>query len=119
MNHYFLYVMRALHLWGDGYLKKGCYIHLLILKSFLKDTISLNYSGKISFMKKSNQLYFSFQLFQQLSHRDDKTILMILSQDCDLTTIKKIALENHFQLTIEQERANFVEHNFIFKVSKI
>ncbi|MBD09153.1 MAG: methyltransferase [Flavobacteriaceae bacterium] len=59
------------------------------------------------------------ELFQQLSHRDDKTILMILSQDCDLTTIKKIASENHFQLIIEQERANFAERNFIFNVSKI
>ena len=58
-------------------------------------------------------------LFLQLSNRNDKNILMILSQDCDIQKIKNIASLNHFQLDIELERTRFNEKNFIFKVSKI
>jgi len=58
-------------------------------------------------------------LFLQLSNRNDKNILMILSQDCDIQKIKNIASLNHFQLDLELERTRFNEKNFIFKVSKI
>ena len=57
-------------------------------------------------------------LFYQLSERNDKTVLMILSQDCDINHIKNIAIKNNLKLDIELERANFAERNFIFRISK-
>lgn len=57
-------------------------------------------------------------LFEQLSNRTDKTILMILSEDCDIDQIKYIAKQWHLQLHIEQERTRFSEQNFIFRICK-
>jgi len=57
-------------------------------------------------------------LFQQLSQRQDKTIVMILSQDCDIDAIKQIALKHKLQFDLEQERTNLAERNFIFKICK-
>lgn len=57
------------------------------------------------------------KLFQQLSQRQDKTVLMILSEDCDINRIKNIALQNKLQLDIEQTRNRLAERNFIFKIS--
>lgn len=57
-------------------------------------------------------------LFKQLSKRKDKTVLMILSQDCDIDKIKSIALKNNLQLDIESERTHFAERNYIFKTHR-
>jgi len=57
-------------------------------------------------------------LFEQLSNRTDKTILMILSEDCDINQIKYIAKQWHLQLQVEQERTIFSEQNFIFSICK-
>ncbi|WP_411767157.1 methyltransferase [Winogradskyella sp. A3E31] len=55
-------------------------------------------------------------LFKQLSQRQDKTVLMILSQDCDIDTIKNIASKHQFQLEIEYEHSTLGERNFIFRL---
>ncbi len=60
--------------------------------------------------------YFEY-LFQQIRHRkNDGTILMILSEDCDLKKIKEIANTNHLQLTCVLEKKTAMEKNFIFKI---
>ncbi|EDP71037.1 methyltransferase small [Flavobacteriales bacterium ALC-1] len=58
-------------------------------------------------------------LFIQLAERQDKTILMILSQDCEIDKIKNMALKNHLQLDIELERTRFAERNYIFKIRRL
>ncbi|MDO5977711.1 methyltransferase [Flavivirga spongiicola] len=59
-------------------------------------------------------------LFKQLSNRlNDKNILMILSIDCDLKSIKNIAKRNNLKLTSIFEKKIFGEHNFIFKITPI
>ncbi|BAO75195.1 methyltransferase [Winogradskyella sp. PG-2] len=57
-------------------------------------------------------------LFRQLTLRQDKTVLMILSQDCDIDHIKAIASKNNLQLDIELERTNLAERNFIFRIDR-
>ena len=57
------------------------------------------------------------KLFQELSQRQDKTVLMILSEDCNIDKIKNIASQNKLQLDIEQERNKLTERNFIYKVN--
>lgn len=58
------------------------------------------------------------KLFQQLSERQDETVLMILSQDCDIETIKRIASQNKLQLDVKKERTIIAEQNFIFSINK-
>jgi release factor glutamine methyltransferase len=55
-------------------------------------------------------------LFQQLEKRSDDTILMILSQDCDIKKITSIANKFRLQLKLELERTTFSERNYIFKI---
>lgn len=57
------------------------------------------------------------KLFLQLSNRKDKTVLMILSQDCNIDQIKILATQQHLKLSIEQEKTSLAEKNFIFKIS--
>ena len=56
------------------------------------------------------------KLFKQLSGRKDKTVLMVLSQDCDISTIKSIALQHQFQLDTEHDHSTLGERNFIFRL---
>lgn len=57
-------------------------------------------------------------LFHQLAQRNDKTVLMILSQDCDIEKIKSIAMQNNLQLDLELEQTKLAEKNFIFRINK-
>ncbi|WP_299098575.1 methyltransferase [uncultured Winogradskyella sp.] len=56
-------------------------------------------------------------LFIQLQNRSDDCILMILSQDCNISKITDIASKQGFKLEIELERTMFTERNYIYKVS--
>ncbi len=59
------------------------------------------------------------QLFDELSKRKKtETVYMILSEDCDLTKIKDIALNHYFKLEIVVEKKVLEEKNFIFRVIK-
>lgn len=58
------------------------------------------------------------KLFEELTTRTDHTILMILSQDCDIMHIKHIAKQWSLHLTIEQEQTKLLEQNYIFRISK-
>ncbi|WP_282031258.1 methyltransferase [Winogradskyella eximia] len=55
-------------------------------------------------------------LLPQLSKRSDHTILMILSEDCDIQKITNIADKNKLQLHIEIERTRFSERTFIYRI---
>jgi len=57
-------------------------------------------------------------LLLQLSKRSDHTILMILSEDCDLQKITNIADKNKLQLHIEIERTRFSERTFIYRIRR-
>lgn len=59
------------------------------------------------------------KLFQQLSVRSDKNILMVLSEDCNLDKIKQIAKTNYLQLNCVLIKKSLFEKNFIFKISKL
>lgn len=58
------------------------------------------------------------KLFSQLYTREDKLVLMILSQDCDLEKIKKIAATHNQKLECVLEKKVLAENNFIFSVIK-
>jgi len=58
-------------------------------------------------------------LFHQLSKRQDKHVFMILSEDCDINTIKQIALDYQIQLDVELEKTVIAEQNFIFRIKKL
>ncbi len=59
------------------------------------------------------------KLFKQLSVRSDKTILMILSEDCELKKIRNIALEHDLMLDLIFESNTIMEKNFIFRIDVI
>lgn len=59
------------------------------------------------------------KLFLQLSVREDKNVLMILSQDCQIETIKNIAKKNSLTMTLIYEKTVVKEKNFIYKVEHI
>ena len=44
---------------------------------------------------------------------------MILSEDCDINYIKKIANNQQIQLNLIQEKTVLKEENYIFKIVKI
>ena len=58
-------------------------------------------------------------LFQQLSIRSDKNVLMILSEDCQIETIKNIANENSMSLISILEKTVLKEKNHIFRIENI
>ncbi len=60
------------------------------------------------------------KLFLQLSDflKNDTTILMILSQDCDISYISSIALKNQISLECVFEKTIVMEKNFIFSIKK-
>tara|TARA_R110002126_G_scaffold157104_1_gene304599 strand:+ start:26725 stop:27399 length:675 start_codon:yes stop_codon:yes gene_type:complete len=59
------------------------------------------------------------KLFYQLSKREKtETIYMILSEDCELKTIKNIANSFEYQFTVVLEKTVFKEHNFIYQLEK-
>ncbi|AXO79786.1 class I SAM-dependent methyltransferase [Olleya aquimaris] len=57
-------------------------------------------------------------LFFQLDTREDKLVLMILSQDCDLEKIKNIADTHNIKLECVLEKKVLAENNFIFSIKK-
>jgi release factor glutamine methyltransferase len=60
------------------------------------------------------------KLFQQLSARKHKEIIyMILSEDCKIDLIKKIANSYGFKLTIIFKKIVLKEQNYIFKINEL
>ena len=57
-------------------------------------------------------------LFQQLQNfiTSNNTLLMILSEDCDLKKIKEIASKNNIFMQLELEKKVFSERNYIFRL---
>lgn len=55
-------------------------------------------------------------LFSQLVSRNDKTVLMILSEDCDLKTIQSLAAQNNLKFILQLEKKVLGEKNYIFKI---
>lgn len=56
------------------------------------------------------------KLFHQLSKRKDKNVLMILSEDCQIETLKNLAKQNQLRFTLDTETKVMAEKNFIFKI---
>ena len=56
------------------------------------------------------------KLFQQLLHRQDNNVFMILSEDCNIEKIKQIASKYKFILNCVFEKKVMVEKYFIFKI---
>ncbi|HRH66257.1 MAG TPA: methyltransferase [Bacteroidia bacterium] len=66
-----------------------------------------------------------FEYFQKLfsgltafMHKDSQAI-MILSDECDVESIRKIAAENNLELKIKLTRRNLMEKNFIFEIHQL
>tara|TARA_R110002073_G_scaffold258681_1_gene421664 strand:+ start:14836 stop:15495 length:660 start_codon:yes stop_codon:yes gene_type:complete len=59
------------------------------------------------------------KLFQQLSQRSDKNVLMILSEDCDINHIKNIAHKNNLKLDYIIQKTVMKEKNYIFHLTKM
>ena len=61
------------------------------------------------------------ELFAQLPSRlsDSTSCFMILSEDCDINSIKEIAAKNKLSLDLTLKKTNRLEVNFIFKINKI
>ena len=62
-----------------------------------------------------NLEYFQ-KLFSQIPNflTEDATIWMVLSEDCDISGIKKLAEANDFSMKLIEEKSYLVELNFIF-----
>jgi release factor glutamine methyltransferase len=54
--------------------------------------------------------------FQQISKRNDTSVLMILSQDCNIEKINNIATAHNLKLTCVLEKKVLAEKNYIFKI---
>lgn len=98
------------------HIKSECFDYIMINPPYYPKTPK-NIKERAWFCGK-DFLYFK-KLFKQLATRQDKMILMILSQDCDINEIKSIASQHHFQLDIEQEYSVIAERNFIFRINKL
>ncbi|WP_317163860.1 methyltransferase [Flavobacterium phycosphaerae] len=61
------------------------------------------------------------KLFQQLPNHItiDTNCFMILSQDCAIEKIKAIALKNAIAFTLVLEKKEWVETNYIFKLTSL
>lgn len=59
------------------------------------------------------------RLFSQLNTVSFHTTLMILSEDCDISFIKDIALKNSLQFQLLANHKVMKEESFIFKITKI
>jgi len=66
-----------------------------------------------------NGEYFN-KLFSSLKNyiNDQTSVLMILSEDCDIDLIKNHAGKNDFSLKLVQTKKNVLERNFIFSVEE-
>lgn len=58
-------------------------------------------------------------LFNQLKSRplEDEYVVMILSEDCDLETINRLALKHYLQLELVAEQTKWGEKNRIFRLN--
>lgn len=59
-----------------------------------------------------------YRLAAQLSKHihDQSTVLMVLSEDCDLPKIRSILKEKHFEMELTVQKEFWLEQNFIFRV---
>jgi release factor glutamine methyltransferase len=64
-------------------------------------------------------LKFFGKVFQQIkSFMNHRTIaLMVLSEDCDLNSIMKIANENALLLELKEQKLFYWERNYIFQIA--
>lgn len=62
-----------------------------------------------------------YKLFSQLGKylNSQTLVLMVLSEDCDIEQIKKIAGEHYFQFALASKKRIIGELNFIFKIGQI
>ena len=60
------------------------------------------------------------KLFDQLPKhiQEDTSVLMVLSEDCDLVHIKQIATDSGFYFELKDKRVVNAEENYIFKIRK-
>ncbi len=65
-----------------------------------------------------------FEYFQKLFHQltsfyhEDGKIIMVLSEDCDIETISKIAQANDFHLELVKTDGNVLETIFLFRIKR-
>ncbi len=57
------------------------------------------------------------KLFYSLSQRSDKTVLIILSEDCNINRINEIASKYKFILDCIHEKTVMAERNYIFSIN--
>ncbi|MBL0258634.1 MAG: methyltransferase [Bacteroidetes bacterium] len=99
------------------------------LAAYRYDVIVINppyYRGKISIPEDyawycGEEFEYFKNLFEGLSsymHNETEAI-MILSDDCDLKTIQKIASDKGLELKLKLTRRNLIEKNFIFQIQKL
>lgn len=67
-----------------------------------------------------NDFDYFHQLFQQIStqYRPTTFIYMILSEDCDIEKIQKIASENELKLVLKRTLKNWCEENYIYEIMR-
>lgn len=58
------------------------------------------------------------KLFSQLTKVKFDNFYMILSEDCEIETIKKIAVKNEFEFNLVFQKNSAIETNFIFRIKK-
>lgn len=58
------------------------------------------------------------KLFSQLTKVKFDNFYMILSEDCEIETIKKIAFKNEFEFNLVFQKNSAIENNFIFHIKK-
>ena len=61
------------------------------------------------------------KLFQQLPefYVNSSMVLMVLSEDCNMQAIQNIAHKHSQQLNLLEERRNFFEKNFIYRITSV
>ena len=58
-------------------------------------------------------------LFNQLAKRDFGKVIMILSEDCEIEIISKIASHAGIQMVLEEKTKVLWEWNFLFALKKV
>jgi release factor glutamine methyltransferase len=56
------------------------------------------------------------KLFKQLSNRNDKIVLLILSEDCNIDSIRSLANKYKHKFSLVLQRNTFIEKNYIFRI---
>jgi release factor glutamine methyltransferase len=110
-------------------------VSLTVLKSDLFDDIPLQKFDVIAInppyykatpLKENDHAWYAGQnyeyfemLFAQIRRymKPSSRIIMVLSQDCDIIRILEIAIQNHFQYAVKEEKKFWWEKNYIYEFS--